>query len=215
MKMRFHDRTDAGRHLAQKLLDYAHRKDVWVFALPRGGVPVAYEIATVLDAPLEVCVVRKLGVPGQEELAMGAIAPGNICILNRGMIQALEIESHAIGQITAQELQELKRRDRCYRGDRPFPNLQGQTVILVDDGIATGFTCRAAIAAVKQHNPARIIIATPVASSDAVASLQTQADQVVTLLQPSPLRSISIWYEQFEQTHDREVCDLLAQANTK
>ncbi|MEM9817862.1 MAG: phosphoribosyltransferase [Cyanobacteria bacterium P01_D01_bin.6] len=215
MVMRFHDRTDAGRHLAQKLLDYAHRPDVWVFALPRGGVPVAYEIAIALGAPLEVCVVRKLGVPGQEELAMGAIAPGNICILNRGMIQALEIESVAIGQIAAQELQELKRRDRCYRGDRPFPDLKDQIVILVDDGIATGFTCRAAIAALKQHNPAQIIVATPVASTEAVISLKTQVDHVVSLLQPAPLRSISLWYDHFDQTHDRKVCDLLAQANAE
>ena len=204
----FYSRREAGQRLAQALLTYQHCREVWVLALPRGGVPVAYEVAIALGAPLEVWVVRKLGVPGQAELAMGAIAAGGVCLLNRPLIEKLGIDDTALRQVIAAEQQELIRRQHCYRGDRPR-NLHNQTVILVDDGIATGFTCRAAIAALRQQQPARLILATPVAAPSALESLAPWVDQTVSLLQPARLGAISLWYTQFGQTTDEEVRRLL------
>ncbi|WP_346290376.1 phosphoribosyltransferase [Sphaerothrix gracilis] len=214
MKERFHNRTDAGRQLAQKLSQYAQRPDVIVLALPRGGVPVAYEIATALQVPLDLCLVRKLGVPDRPELAMGAIASPNIRILNQEILASLDLSPQAVEQVTRHEQQELARRDRCYRGSRPFPHLRDRSVIVVDDGIATGSTIRAAIAAIKYQSPAQIIVAVPVAPSSTAAVLKPQVDNLVCLKLPDSLYSISLWYEDFSQTSDQEVQQLLSQAMT-
>ncbi|NEQ29785.1 MAG: phosphoribosyltransferase [Leptolyngbya sp. SIO4C5] len=214
MKERFHNRTDAGRQLAQKLSQYARRPDVIVLALPRGGVPVAYEIATALQVPLDLCLVRKLGVPDRPELAMGAIASPNIRILNQEIIASLDLSPQVVEQVTRHEQQELARRDRCYRGSRPFPPLRDRSVVVVDDGIATGSTIRAAIAAIKYQSPARIMVAVPVAPSSTAAVLKPQVDNLVCLKLPDSLYSISLWYEDFSQTSDQEVQQLLSQAMT-
>ncbi|MFE4106065.1 phosphoribosyltransferase [Almyronema epifaneia] len=214
MKARFHNRTDAGRQLAQKLLSYAKRPDVIVLALPRGGVPVAYEVATVLQVPLDLCLVRKLGVPNHAELAMGAIARPDIRVLNSDIIASLNVSPQAIAQVTQQEEQELQRRDRCYRGQRPSPCLRDRTVILIDDGIATGSTLSAAIAALKQQAPARIVVAVPVAPASTAALIEQVVDQLVCLQLPENLYSISLWYEDFSQTSDDEVKQLLAKASS-
>jgi erythromycin esterase-like protein/predicted phosphoribosyltransferase len=209
---RFRDRADAGRLLAQQLRQYAHRDDVVVLALPRGGVPVAYEIARALDAPLDVFVVRKLGVPGHEELAMGAIATGGMRVLNKQLIESLGIRAEWIEAIDAKERRELERRERAYRGDRPPPELAGRTVILVDDGLATGSTMLAAVWAVRQEEPGRIVVAAPVADPDVCEALRREADEVVCLLTPQPLQAVGAWYEDFSQTSDEEVHELLERA---
>jgi putative phosphoribosyl transferase len=209
MKQRFHDRTEAGKLLANELSEYVDRTDVCVLGLPRGGVPVAYEIAQALRLPLDICLVRKLGVPGQKELAMGAIAPGGIVVLNREIIKALGVSRSALIRVKEVERCELERRDRAYRGDRPAPNIQGKTVILVDDGIATSSTLRAAIATLRRQDPAAIVVAVPVAASAAVQSLQEVVDRIICLLQPEPLQSIGMWYIDFSQTSDAEVLRLL------
>lgn len=211
MQQPFQDRRDAGQQLANPLTEYANRSDVIVLGLPRGGVPIAYEIATALQLPLDVCLVRKLGVPGQEELAMGAIAPGNVMVLNREVIRSLQIMQADLNKAIAQEQQELARRDREYRGDRPFPDLHHRTVILVDDGIATGSTIRAAIATIRVAEPQAIVIAVPIAPAVVVKNLEPIVDRVVCLLIPEPLHSIGQWYENFDQTPDAEVRHLLAQ----
>jgi putative phosphoribosyl transferase len=212
MNSRFRDRTEAGQLLAARLADYADTPNLIVLGLPRGGVPVAYEIAKALHAPLDVWLVRKLGVPGQEELAMGAISLGEVMVLNQDIIQALGISKETIAQVAEAEKQELKRRDRAYRGDRILPNLQDHTVILVDDGIATSSTLRAAIAALKQQHPRSIIAAAPVAPPTVCADLERIVDRLVCLNTPDPLHSIGMWYGNFSQTADDEVRDLLRQS---
>ena len=215
MVMVFRDRADAGRHLAARLTAYANRPDVLVLALPRGGVPVAYEVAESLHAPLDVFLVRKLGVPGYEELAMGAIATGGVLVLNREVVQQLHIPYEVIDAIAARERQELERRERAYRGDRPAPSVRGRTVILVDDGLATGSTMRAAIAALRQQQPARIVVAVPVAAPSTCEEFQAEVDEVVCAVTPEPFTAVGFWYEDFSQTTDAEVRDLLDRAARK
>ena len=210
--MFFHDRTEAGQTLAQKLLAYADRQDVLVLALPRGGVPVAFEVARALHAPLDVFIVRKLGVPGHEELAMGAIATGGVRVLNESVVQSLQIPTNLIDAAAAREQLELKRRERLYRGDRPVMDFQGQTVILVDDGLATGSTMRAAVAALRQRKPAEIVVAVPVGAAETCAEFQREADNFVCIHCPEPFHAVGIWYDDFTQTTDDEVRELLTQA---
>ena len=207
--MQFCNRAEAGRLLAQQLTAYANCENTIVLGLPRGGVPVAFEAAKRLNLPLDICLVRKLGAPGREELAMGAIAADGVRILNRGVVDWLDISDQMIEQVTVQEQAELERRERCYRGYRPFPKLQNCTLILVDDGIATGSTLRAAIAILKHHQPAKLVIAVPIASPITVKELEAEVDQVVCLETPDPLHSISLWYKDFSQTSDETVCALL------
>ncbi len=213
MKTTFRNRIEAGRLLAKRLKPtYANRPDVLVLGLPRGGVPVAYEVAKVLDAPLDICIVRKLGVPGHEELAMGAIATGGIRVLNEELVRSLKISEQAIERVTTREQQELQRRDRLYRGTRPVPDLSHRTIILIDDGIATGSTIKAAISTIKQQQPDRIVVAVPVAPPDVCNELKAEADEVVCLITPEWLYAISLWYEDFSPTTDEEVRHLLALA---
>ncbi len=210
--MAFHDRTEAGKQLAAMLGAYAHRPDVLVFGLPRGGVPVAYEVALALSAPLDIIVVRKLGLPYEPELAMGAIALGGIRVLNADIVSGLHVPPEVVEVVTAEQQRELTRRERLYRGDRPFPDLRGRVVILVDDGIATGATIRAAIAVVRQQQPARIVIAVPVASASTCDELRKEVDELVCALEPEELYGIGLWYEQFPQLGDDDVRGLLAKA---
>jgi predicted phosphoribosyltransferase len=207
---RFRNRTDAGRQLAEKLAAYANRPDGLVLALPRGGVPVGCEVARALGAPLDVFLVRKLGVPGYEELAIGAVATGGVRVLNDEIVRGLGISDHEIDAAAARELQELARRERLYRGDRAPPDVAGRTVILVDDGLATGATMRAAIRASRQQQPARIVVAVPTASTDTSETLKTEADDVVCAMTPEPFFAVGHWYEDFTQTTDDEVRELLA-----
>lgn len=190
MAMQFRDRRDAGRVLAEKLSAYANRPDVLVLALPRGGVPVAFEIAQVLNVPLDVFLVRKLGVPGYAELAMGAIATGGVRVLNHGIVESLRIPGSVIDQVTAREQQELARCERAYRGDRPAPEVRNRTVIIVDDGLATGSTLRAAIAALRQQQPACIVVAAPVGTAEACALVSREADEVVCARTPEPFYAV-------------------------
>jgi predicted phosphoribosyltransferase len=181
-------------------------------ALPRGGVPVAFEVALALEAHLDVLVVRKLGVPGQEELAMGAVASGGAWVLNKEVVQALDIPGPLINDVAARELRELKRRERIFRGDRPAPEVHGRVVILVDDGLATGSTMRAAVAALRQFDPARIIVAVPVAAPATCAEIAREADECICCIEPDPFYAVGVWYEDFSQTTDDEVRDLLQRA---
>jgi predicted phosphoribosyltransferase len=201
----FRDRRDAGRLLAEKLAAYANRPDVLVLALPRGGVPVAYEVARALGAPLDVFVVRKLGVPGYEELAMGAVATGGVRVLNDQLIERLGIPDHMIDAVTARERQELARRERLYRGGRPPPDMSGRSVILVDDGLATGATMKAAIEALRQQNPARIVVAVPTAAPETCEEMKAKADDVICAITPGPFDAVGRWYQNFSQTTDEEV----------
>ncbi len=214
MEMRFRDRAEAGRMLAEKLLSYANRPDVIALALPRGGVPVAFEIARALKIPLDTLVVRKLGVPGQPELAMGAIASGGVCVFNEELLNYYPIPDEVIMSVMGQELKELERRERAYRGDRPAPDLRGRTVILVDDGIATGATMRSAIEALKKLRAASIVIAVTVAPESVCKEFQMLKDHVgfTCLSAPEMFFAISFWYENFPQTSDEEVRDLLRRA---
>lgn len=209
MISRFRDRRDAGRRLAAELRAYAHRPDVVVLALPRGGVPVGYEVASALDAPLEVFVVRKLGLPWHEELAMGAIASGGVRVLDQDLIRVARVSDSDIARVTAAEQRELERRERQYRGDRSFPDLHGKTVILVDDGLATGSTMRAAVAALRQEGPSRIVVAVPVAAPETCDAFRDIADEIVCAETPEPFRAVGIWYADFSQTTDDEVHELL------
>jgi putative phosphoribosyl transferase len=211
-EQRFRDRMEAGQLLATKLTAYAHRPDVLVLALLRGGVPVAFEVARALHAPLDVIIVRKLGVPGEEELAMGAIASGGVRVLNDDIVQRLAIPQEVINKVAAHEQRELERRERLYRGYRPAYDVHGRTVILVDDGIATGATMRAAVAAVRQLHAARIIIAVPVAASATCEEFAAEVDELVCVIRPEVFFAVGFWYENFSQTTDEEVCDLLEQA---
>lgn len=207
--MLFRDRKHAGRVLALKLVQYAHHPDVIVLALPRGGVPVARVVAEILHAPLDVFLVRKLGVPGQEELAMGAIASGGVRVVNDDVVQALSIPGETIDAVTAREQRELERRERAFRDDRPVPEVQERIVILVDDGLATGSTMKAAIAALRQLNPARIVVAVPVGAPQTCAELARLADEVVCARMPEPFYAVGAWYQDFSQTTDEEVYHLL------
>jgi putative phosphoribosyl transferase len=207
--MRFHNRSDAGRQLASKLSAFAHRDDVVVLALPRGGVPVAFEVARALNAPLDIFLVRKLGVPGHPELAMGAIASGGVRVLSEDIIEQLGVPRTAVEQVAVRERLELERRDRLYRGERPPPLLRDRTVILVDDGLATGATMEAAIVAVRQYQPARVIVAAPVGATDTCRRLKALADDVMCASTPEPFQAVGLWYEQFDQTSDDEVIELL------
>jgi len=209
----FRDRRDAGRLLAEKLAAYANRPDVLVLALPRGGVPVAYEVARALGAPLDVFVVRKLGVPGYEELAMGAIATGNVRVLNDRLIERLGMPDHVIDAVTARERQELARRERLYRGGRPPPDVRGRTVILIDDGLATGATMQAAIEALRQQNPARIVVAVPTAAPETCKEMKAMADDVICAITPEPFEAVGRWYQDFSQTTDEEVSALLGRTS--
>jgi predicted phosphoribosyltransferase len=210
--MYFRDRREAGRQLARYLAAYANRPDVLVFALPRGGVPVAYEVARALNAPLDVYMVRKLGLPGHEELAMGAVASGGVRVLNRDVVEELDIPQYVIDAVAQKELQELERRERVYRGDRPFPDVRGKTVILVDDGLATGSTMRAAARALRQLGPARLVVAVPTSSRETCDALRNEVDDIVCAITPEPFYAVGLWYDDFSQTTDEEVRELLAAA---
>jgi erythromycin esterase-like protein/predicted phosphoribosyltransferase len=212
MEQRFRARRHAGRVLAERLSGYAGRDDVIVLGLPRGGVPVAYEIARELRAPLDVFLVRKLGVPGHEEHALGAIATGGIRVLNKPVIESLGLPPEWIEAIDAKERRELQRRERAYRGDRPPPDVAGRTVILVDDGLATGSTMLAALHALRADEPARVVVAVPVADPGVCAALRDVADEVVCALTPQPLQAVGLWYDDFSQTSDDEVRALLERA---
>lgn len=209
---RFQNREQAGMILVKFLKNYANLKNVIVLALPRGGVPVAYQIAKALHAPLDVFVVRKLGVPGHEELAMGAIATGDVLVFNQSIINSLHIKEHSIKDVIASEKLELARRERKYRGNQAYPELNSKIVILVDDGIATGATIRAAIKALKQYLPQKIIVAVPVAQKDTCNELKKVVDEVVCPLQPDDLGAVGAWYADFSQTEDEEVYSLLKEA---
>jgi predicted phosphoribosyltransferase len=207
---RFRDRREAGRLLAQKLAAYANRPDVLVLALPRGGVPVAHEVARALGAPLDVFVVRKLGVPGYEELAMGAVATGGARVLNEQIVRDLHIPEYVIDRIEAEQREELARRERAYRGGRPPLQVSGRTAIVADDGLATGVTMRAAVKALRQLQPERIIVAVPTASPETCEELKAEVDEVVCAITPEPFYAVGYWYENFTQTTDQEVRELLA-----
>lgn len=211
--MYFRDRREAGRILARKLSAYAGRSDVLVLALPRGGVPVAYEVANALGAPLDVFVVRKLGLPGHEELAIGAIASGGIRVLNEELISQLSNAPEVVDFVVAKEQRELERREAEYRGQRPLPIIEGRTIILVDDGLATGSTMKAAVRSLRERNPARIVIAVPVASPETCTELKREADETICAITPEEFYAVGQWYEDFSQTTDEEVRDLLARKN--
>lgn len=207
--MIFRDRTDAGKKLAARLKKYAGRPDVLVLALPRGGVPVAAEVAKELGAPLEIFLVRKLGVPGHEELAMGAIASGGARVINQDVVNYLGISAEVIDAVAANEQRELERRERAYRDGRPQPDVKGRVVILIDDGLATGSTMRAAAAALREQKPARIVVAVPVAAPATCEQFRDEVDEVVCAATPEPFRGVGLWYEDFSQTTDEEVRELL------
>jgi putative phosphoribosyl transferase len=212
--MLFANRREAGRILASLLMKYADRDDVLVLALPRGGVPVGFEVAQALRAPLDVFIVRKLGVPGHDELAMGAIATGGVRVLNDDVVISLELEPEVIDAVAAREEKELARRECLYRGARPAPDVRGRTVILVDDGLATGSTMRAAVAALRKQTPARIVVAVPVAAPETCEEFKTKVDEAVCAATPRMFNGVGRWYEDFSQTTDDEVHELLAQART-
>jgi putative phosphoribosyl transferase len=206
--MRFSNREDAGRQLAD-LVEGQVGPGAIVLALPRGGVPVAAEVAQRLKAPLDVLLVRKLGVPGHEELAMGAIASGGVRVFNEDLLARLNIDPAEVEQVQQDEWRELQRRERLYRGDRPLPALEGREVVLIDDGLATGASMRAALMALRQYRPSRIIVAVPVAPPETVAELEGEADQVICLLAPDTFFGVGAWYDDFTQTTDDEVRALL------
>jgi putative phosphoribosyl transferase len=208
----FRDRREAGRVLASRLQRYAGGTDVVVLALPRGGVPVAFEVAQALGAPLDVFLVRKLGVPGHEEVALGAIASGGVRVLNDDLIRRLGISTEALEGLVAREEAELRRREEAYRGSRPPVPIAGRTVILVDDGLATGASMKAAVAALRREGPARIVVAVPVAAAEACDEFRQDVEDVVCAATPEPFRAVGAWYEDFSQTTDTEVRRLLEEA---
>ncbi|HKP01875.1 MAG TPA: phosphoribosyltransferase family protein [Chthoniobacterales bacterium] len=212
MRTSFGDRTEAGQLLAEQLRAYERRPDTMVLALPRGGVPVGYEIAVALGLPLDVFVVRKLGVPGQRELAMGAIASGGVRVLNEDVLRAMPDAAATVAEITAEETREVERRERDYRQERPAPELQGRTVILVDDGLATGATMLAGIAALRRQDPARIVVAVPVCPPETLGEIERAADETVALFAPAWFRGVGQFYGDFAQVSDETVRDLLARA---
>ncbi|WP_308910495.1 phosphoribosyltransferase [Pseudokordiimonas caeni] len=210
----FRDRVDAGRQLAAALAPYAGFAGGLVLALPRGGVPVAAEVASELHLPLDVYLVRKLGVPGHEELAMGAIAADSTCVLNNDIVAALRLDWRQIDPVVAREREELERRNRLYRAGRPQPDLGGRTVILIDDGLATGATMKAAIGAIRSLHPRKLVVAVPVGAPDICNEISALVDHLVCLYQPSPFQGVGRWYADFSQTTDSEVLELLRQART-
>ncbi len=210
---RFKDRRDAGRVLARKLSNYVGQTDVIVLALPRGGVPVAYEVALALRAPLDIFLVRKLGLPGREELAIGAIASGDIRVLNEDIIRVLSVPEEVINIVACNELQELQRREHNYRGNRPALDIRDRNVILIDDGLATGASMRAAVIGVRAKAPSRIVIAVPAAAPELCNAFKFEVDEIVCGMTPEPFYGLSRWYEDFSQTTDAEVRMFLAEAN--
>ena len=208
--MLFQDRFEAGRLLASRLSQFANRNDVIVLGLPRGGVPVAFEVARILKSPLDVFVVRKLGVPGEEELAMGAIASSGIRVVNRNVVDALGIKNDQIERVAAEQQTELERREREYRDGRPMLEVRGRTAILVDDGLATGSSMRSAVAALRKRDPAQIVVAIPVAAPSVYQELKSEADQVVCVATPEHFVAVGQWYLDFRQTGDEQVRELLA-----
>ena len=214
--MKFRDRSEAGQQLALKLSAYANDPNVVVLALPRGGVPVAHEVAHALGLPLDVFLVRKMGVPGNTELALGAIASGGVRVLNDEVVSYLHISEDEINEVAQREQRELERREQLYRGIRPPPDLSGKTAILVDDGLATGATMKAAVAALRNHHPARIIVAVPVAARSTCEAFEAMTDDIVCICDRiyEPFYAVGLWYEDFRQMTDEEVRDLLARANT-
>ncbi|MCL5734603.1 MAG: phosphoribosyltransferase [Actinobacteria bacterium] len=206
------DRQSAGRLLAERLTDYSSRPDVIVLGLPRGGVVVAFEVAKALNVPLDVLLVRKLGAPGQEELAFGAIADGGVRVLNEDVVRAFDLSPSQIEAVAAREQAELERRGRAYRGGSPSPDLSGKTVIVIDDGLATGASVRTALRSLRAHNPARVVLAVPVAPASTCTAMNAEADEVICLMTPEPFYAIGQWYDDFSQTSDQEVVDLLSEA---
>lgn len=211
MTIPFMNRGDAGQQLAERMGQFAGRADVVVLALPRGGVPVAAEIARALAIPLDVFLVRKLGLPGQEELAMGAVASGGVRALNTDITRALGVTDAMIDRVTAREVEELARRERVYRGARPYPSLRGKTVLLVDDGVATGATMLVAVRAIRTLGPFAIIAAAPVMSKSAYTALLREADACITVATPEPFHGVGEWYRDFDQTSDAEVLEWLGE----
>ncbi|MEQ8974650.1 MAG: phosphoribosyltransferase [Coleofasciculus sp. C1-SOL-03] len=210
--MLFKNRQEAGQRLASDLKEYANRPDVIVLGLPRGGVPVAYEVARGLDAPLDVWLVRKLGAPGHEELAMGAIASGGTRILNKDVVRSLGVSEQAIDKVAAKEQQELERREKAYRGDLPPLELRDRTVLLVDDGLATGASMHAAAVALRQYDPKKIIAAVPVAAPETCQEFKVEVDEIICTETPQPFYAVGLWYNKFDQTTDQEVRDLMERA---
>ena len=211
--MLFHDRRDAGRQLADRLTHYGDRDDVLVLALPRGGVPVGFEVAEALRAPLDVFLVRKLGVPGQEELAMGAIASGGIRVLNDSVIELLGLTAADLAPVEAEERRELERREREYRVGRPPLDVRGKIAILVDDGLATGSSMRAAVRALRALDPAHIVVAVPVGARETCEEFEEEADEAICAREPEPFHAVGAWYDDFSQTTDDEVRQLLARGS--
>lgn len=212
MPRAFRDRFEAGQLLARRLSAYADRDDVLVLALPRGGAPVGYELARALRAPMDVFVVRKLGVPGHEELAMGAVASGGVRVINEDVVDGLRISNEVIERVARIEREELERRERLYRGGRPSPDVRGRVVIVVDDGLATGSTMRAAVVALRRLGPSRIVVAVPTGAPSTLAEFRDLADECVSEIAPEPFRAVGLWYDDFSQTTDAEVRDLLERA---
>lgn len=210
----FRDRADAGKRLAKELSKYSNRPDVLVLALPRGGVPVAFEVAKELNVKMDIFVVRKLGVPGNEELAMGAIASEDVRILNEDVIKSYRIPDRVIATVAANELRELERRERKYRGDIPKPEMKGMTVILIDDGLATGATMHAAVEALKTKHPAKLVVAVPTASPDTCRFFKDIVDEMICTTTPEPFYAVGAWYGDFSQTTDEKVCELLKKAQS-
>ena len=211
--MIFRDRTEAGQVLASKLTKYLNQVNTVILALPRGGVPVAYEIGKELGLPVDIFVVRKLGVPGHEELAMGAIASGGVRHINRDVVDQLRIDSETIDVASRREQKEIERREQLYRGQRPPVDVRNKTVILVDDGLATGSTMRAAIAALRQHRPARIVVAVPAAAPQTCSEIADEVDEIICAATPEPFYAVGQWYREFSQTTDDEVRELLGRAS--
>jgi putative phosphoribosyl transferase len=208
----FKNRREAGKLLAEKLIHYKNKSDILVLALPRGGVPVAFEVAKSLNAEMDIFIVRKLGIPGHEELAMGAIATGGIRILNEDVVRVINIPLSAIELVTHQELLEIKRREEQYRGNTPEPMVSAKTVIIIDDGLATGSSMKAAISALKRQGPASITVAVPVAEAGVCNNFKQIVDDVICVKTPVNFRAVGMWYEDFTQTSDQEVIDLLKEA---
>jgi putative phosphoribosyl transferase len=213
---RYRDRLEAGRHLGADLKEkFAPQRDLIVLGLPRGGVPVAAEVAKALDAPLDVFIVRKLGVPGHEELAMGAIASGGVRVLNQDVLSYLRLPQTTIDEVAAREQQELARREKSYRGTRPPLDVAGKTVIVVDDGLATGSTMRAAVAALRKMNPKSVVVAVPVAAPQTCDDFRHEGIDIVCLRTPEPFEAVGLWYEDFSQTSDEEVQEILHERHSQ